>query len=76
VKLVRRIHEGRSRGDFSVGADALAPDFEWRQHAEAVEPGSHRGARIGNALKRIFEIYADFTIEPKEYFDAETKWWS
>lgn len=73
VELVRRIYEGWSHGDFSVGAALLAPDFEWRQHEEAVEPGSHRGAGIGNALKSIFEIYADFRIEPEEYFDAGDK---
>jgi ketosteroid isomerase-like protein len=73
LDLVRRIYEGWSRGDFSVGADLLAPDFEWRQHAEAVEPGSHRGEKIGGALKKIFEIYENFRIEPEEYIDADDR---
>jgi ketosteroid isomerase-like protein len=59
VELVRRIYDGWSRGDFGVGADLLAGDFEWQQHAEAVEPGSHRGVAIGHALEKIFEVYAD-----------------
>ena len=42
VEIVRRIYDGWSRGDFSVGTNLMAPDFEWHQHAEAVEPGSRR----------------------------------
>ncbi|MFN8159857.1 MAG: nuclear transport factor 2 family protein [Solirubrobacterales bacterium] len=70
VEIVRRIHDGWSRGDFSVGRELLAPDFEWHQHAEAVEPGSHRGAAIGGAIGRIFEIYEDFRVEPEEFIEA------
>jgi ketosteroid isomerase-like protein len=70
VDLVGRIYEGWSRGDFSVGTDLMAPEFEWHQHAEAVEPGSHRGPAIGGALGKLFEVYDDFRIEPEEYVDA------
>ena len=70
VEMVRKIYEGWSRGDFSVGVGLLGPDFEWQQHAEAVEPGSHRGAAIGGALKSMFEIYEDYRVEPEEYMDA------
>ena len=73
VEIVRRIYNGWSRGDFSVGTDLLAPDFEWHQHAEAVEPGSHRGAAIGAAIKKIFDVYEDFRVEPEEYLDAGDK---
>ena len=70
VEVVRTVLEGWSRGDFSVGAELLAPDFEWRQHEEAVEPGARRGVDIGGSLKRIFEIYQDFRVEPEEFVDA------
>jgi ketosteroid isomerase-like protein len=70
VKLVHSVLDGWSHGDFSVGADLLAPDFEWRQHAEAVEPGARRGVDIGGSLRRIFEIYQDFRVEPEEFLDA------
>jgi ketosteroid isomerase-like protein len=70
VELVRRIHDGWSRGDFSVGASLCAPEFEWHQHAEAVEPGSHRGTAVGGAIRRIFEVYEHFRVEPEEYIDA------
>jgi ketosteroid isomerase-like protein len=73
VEIVRRIHDGWSRGDFSVGAGLTAPEFEWHQHAEAVEPGSHRGAAIGGAIGKIFEVYENFRIEPTEYVDAGDK---
>jgi ketosteroid isomerase-like protein len=73
VETVRRIHDGWSRGDFSVGRDLLAPDFEWHQHEQAVEPGSHRGAAIGSAIRRIFEVLEDFRVEPEEYIDAGDK---
>ena len=73
VELVRLIHDAWSRGDFSAGADLMAPDFEWHQHAQAVEPGSHRGAAIGGAIGKIFEIYENFRIEPLEYIDAGHK---
>ncbi len=70
VELVRRIYDRWSCGDFSVGTELLAAGFEWQQHPEAVEPGAHRGAAIGGALKKIFEVYDDFRIEPEEYLDA------
>jgi uncharacterized protein len=73
VELVRRIYDRWSRGDFSVGTDLMAPDFEWQQYAEAVEPGSHRGAAVGGALEKIFEVYGDFRIEPEEVLDAGDK---
>jgi ketosteroid isomerase-like protein len=70
VELVRRIYDGWSQGDFSVEADLMAPDFEWHQHAEAVEPGSHRGAAIGSAIKNIFDVIENFRVQPEEYIDA------
>jgi len=73
VEIVRRIYDGWSHGDFRVGADLLAGDFEWQQPAEAVEPGSHRGAAIGGALQKMFEVYGNYRIEPEEYLDAGDK---
>jgi ketosteroid isomerase-like protein len=73
VELVRLIHDGWSRGDFGVGTDLMAPEFEWHQYAEAVEPGSHRGAAIGGAISKIFEVYDNFRVEPEEYIDAGDK---
>ena len=73
VELVHRIHDGWSRGDFSIGTDLMAPDFEWHQHDEAVEPGSHNGAAIGGAIRRIFKVLEDFRVEPEEYIDAGDK---
>ena len=70
VALVRRIFDGWSRGDFAVGADLVAEDFEWRQHDHAVEPGSLRHGGIGDGLRRIFEIYENFRLEPEEFIDA------
>jgi ketosteroid isomerase-like protein len=70
VEIVRRIDDGWSRGDFSVGTNLMTSDFEWHQHAEAVEPGSHRGAAIGGAITKIFEVYEDFRVGPEEYIDA------
>jgi ketosteroid isomerase-like protein len=45
VALVRKVFESWARGDFSADADVLASDFEYRQLAGSVEPGSHRGVR-------------------------------
>jgi ketosteroid isomerase-like protein len=73
VEIVCRIFDGWSRGDFSVGADLMAPEFEWHQNPEAVEPGSHRGAAIGGAISKIFEVYENFRVEPEEYMDAGDK---
>ena len=73
VEVVRRIYDGWSRGDFSVGTDLMASDFVWQQHDQAVEPGSHHGAAIGGAIRKIFEIYENFRIEPEEYIDAGDK---
>jgi uncharacterized protein len=70
VEIVRRIFDGWSRGDFSVGADLVTPDFECQQHAEAVEPGSRRGDAVGDSMRKIFEIYSDFRVEAEEFIDA------
>ena len=73
VEIVRQIYDGWSRGDFSVGTSLMAPEFEWHQHAEAVEPGSHRGPAIGGAISKLFEVYENFRVEPEEYTDAGDK---
>ena len=67
AELVRRIYDGRSRGDFSVGRDLLTHDFEWSQHAEAVEAGPRAGAAIATALRNIFEVYENFRVVPDRY---------
>ena len=70
LELVRSIHEGWARGDFRVGSDLLASDFEWKQRADAVEPGSLRGAAVGTALRHLFEVWENYRIEAEEYIDA------
>lgn len=70
VDLVRKIHEGWARGDFRVGTDLLAADFEWKQRPDAVEPGSLSGAAIGTALRHLFEVWENYRIEAEEYIDA------
>jgi ketosteroid isomerase-like protein len=73
VELVRRVFDGWSRGDFSVGAGLIAPDFEWQQHPEAMEPGSRSGDTVGDSLRKIFEIYEGFRVEPEEFIEAGDK---
>jgi uncharacterized protein len=70
IELVRVVHEGWARGDFGVGTDLLSPDFSWQQHAEAVEPGSRRGAEIGRSLRNIFEVWENHRVEADEFVDA------
>jgi ketosteroid isomerase-like protein len=70
VELVREVYRGWARGDFKAGADVFSSDFEWQQLRIAVEPGSHRGADIGVAVRRVFEVYEDFRVEADEYIDA------
>ena len=70
LELVRTVYEGWARGDFRAGADLFAPDFEWKQRPDAVEPGSHRGPAIGTALRRILEVWEDYRLEAEEYIDA------
>jgi uncharacterized protein len=73
VAVVRELYDGWERGDFSAGMELLAPDFEWVQLAGAVEPGSHRGAQAADALRRIFAMWADFSVRPEELIDAGEK---
>jgi uncharacterized protein len=73
VGLVRELYDGWARGDFSAGRELLAPDFEWVQLAGAVEPGTHRGEEAAGALRRIFEVWADFSVRPEEFIDAGEK---
>ncbi len=70
VELVRTVLGGWARGDFRAGSDLLAADFEWKQRRDAVEPGSHRGASVGAALRQVFEVWENYRIEPEEYIDA------
>jgi ketosteroid isomerase-like protein len=73
VEVVAEIFDGWSRGDFSVGKDLVTADFEWRQHAEAVEPGSRRGGTIASALRNIFEVYEDFRVVPDRFVEKGDK---
>ncbi len=73
LDLVRAVHEGWARGDFSVGADRLALDFEWHQFPQAVEPGTRRGEEVGGALRKIFDVYEDVRVEAAEFVDAGDK---
>ena len=70
VERVRTVYEGWARGDFRAGSDLFAPDFEWKQRPDAVEPGSHRGASIGTALRQLFAVWENYRIEAEEYIDA------
>jgi ketosteroid isomerase-like protein len=70
VELVRRVYDGWAVGDFGAAYELLAPDFEWRQASNAVEPGTHRGAAIGSSLRKVFEVDRDFRIEAEAYIDA------
>ncbi|HEV2980455.1 MAG TPA: nuclear transport factor 2 family protein [Solirubrobacteraceae bacterium] len=73
VALVQELYDGWARGDFRAGAELLAPDFEWLQLAGPVEPGSHRGPQAVDALRRIFEMWADFSVRAEEFIDAGEK---
>ena len=68
--MVRTILEGWARGDFRAGSDLLAASFEWKQRPDAVEPGSRRGAAVGDALRHVFEVFENYRIEAEEYIDA------
>ena len=70
VELVRSVLDGWERGDFGAGQELRAKEFEWQQHPEAVEPGTHRDDAIGNALRRIFAVYRDFRVTAEEFIDA------
>ncbi len=70
VELVRTVLGGWARGDFRAGSDLLAADFEWKQRPDAVEPGSHRGASVGTALRQVFGVWENYRIEAEEYIDA------
>src|ERR1700730_6686501 len=73
VALVRELYYGWARGNFSAGAELLAPDFEWVQLAGALELGSHRGEQVADALRRIFAMWAEFSVRPEELIDAGEK---
>jgi ketosteroid isomerase-like protein len=70
VELVKVVHKGWAQGDFRAGAELFSPDYSWEQHAEAVEPGSRRGAAIGNSLRNMFAVYDDYRIEAEEFIDG------
>lgn len=65
--------KGGRGGISGSGVDQLAPDFEWHQFREAVEPGTRRGAGVREALRKLFEVYEDFRFEATEFIDAGDK---
>jgi ketosteroid isomerase-like protein len=73
VEIVRKVHDAWGRGDFAVGPDLLAPDFEWHQFPQAVEPGTRRGPQVGDAFRRMFEIYEGMGVDPREFIEADDK---
>ena len=73
VELVGQLYDAWARGDFAAGVELLAPDFEWLQLAGAVEAGSHRGEEAGEALRRIFAMWDDFSVRAEEFIDAGEK---
>jgi uncharacterized protein len=70
VELVRTVLGGWARGDFRAGSNLFVADFEWKQRPDAVEPGSHRGASVGTALRELFEVWENYRIEAEEYIHA------
>ena len=68
--MVRTVLGGWAGGDFRAGSDLFAADFEWKQRPDAVEPGAHRGAAVGPALRQLFEVWENNRIEGEEYLDA------
>jgi uncharacterized protein len=73
VDVVRPIHDGWARGDFGAWQHIISTDFEFQQRRDAVEPGTLHGAAVGGAVRKIFEVYADYRIEAEEYIDAGEK---
>lgn len=51
----------------------MAPDFEWHQFPQAVEPGTRRGAEVGEALRNVFDVYENVRVEAREFIDAGDK---
>jgi uncharacterized protein len=70
VEMVRGVYRSWARGDFSARAGLFTSDFEYRQLAGAVEPGSPRGEDVGRAVQGIFGVYENFRVEAEEYVDA------
>jgi ketosteroid isomerase-like protein len=73
VEIVREIHDAWARGDFALGSDRLAPEFEWHQFPQAVEPGTRRGAEVGESFRRVFEVYEDVRVDSSEFIEADDK---
>jgi ketosteroid isomerase-like protein len=65
VELVRAIHDGWTAGR-SI-AELIAPDLEYVNPPNAVEPGT---VRDRSALDRVRDVYPNFRIEPERYVDA------
>ena len=50
----------------------MAPDFQWHQFPQAVEPGT-RVAQVGEALRNVFDVYENVRVEAREFIDAGDK---
>lgn len=65
VELVREIYRRWTEG--ASARDLIAPDMEYVNPSNAVEPGTHRDRR---ALQKVREVYPDFRVEPERFIDA------
>ena len=71
LENLERLYRDWSRGDFKASADVLHPDIEWRQAAEAVEPGMRQGrAEVSQMTRGVFEALQDFRVEPVEFMQV------
>jgi ketosteroid isomerase-like protein len=72
VEIVRKIHEAwRRRGGRETARELMAPDIEWVNPKEAVEPGRRHGLdAFDAALDSITETFDRVEVVPDEFFEV------
>jgi ketosteroid isomerase-like protein len=65
VEVVRSIY--RAWAEEGSPHEFVAPEFEYVNPPDAVEPGTLHGPE---SLAKVREVYPDFVVEPERYYDC------
>ena len=70
VEVVRRIHEAWNRNESPIKLGLIAPDVEYVNSPEALEPGTRRGHEgWRKAVSSLFDSYASVQIDVERVLD-------
>ncbi|HEX4187367.1 MAG TPA: nuclear transport factor 2 family protein [Solirubrobacteraceae bacterium] len=71
VEIVRRLYEAWQRDGLGVVPELMAPEIEWVNPANAIEPGTRRGyAGFAAAASSFASVYRESLVSDVTFYDA------